>query len=82
MVQMKTHLIFFMDVFHKLDEMGNENIIFAGDLNITVSPLDYKGSNKQHANAKRREIFNIYGLRIFNLVDVWRKEHEKELGFY
>ena len=71
---------FFMDVFHKLDEMGNANIIFAGDLNIAVSPLDYKGSNKQHANAKSREIFNICA-EDFNLVDVWRKEHEKKLGF-
>ena len=34
---------FFIEVFEKLCELGSSNIIFAGDLNIAMGPMDYKG---------------------------------------
>lgn len=60
---------FFVNVFAKLDEIGNSHVILAGDLNIAVGPLDYEGSN-----ARAKIAFNMY-VEELSLVDVWRTDH-------
>ena len=71
---------FFLEVFSKLEEIGNSSIILAGDLNIAVGPLDYKGTCSHHKNIHAKDIFNCY-VDDFNLIDVWRREHINTQGF-
>ena len=71
---------FFMDVFGSLEEIGNSNVIMAGDFNIAVGPLDYKGTRKHHGNVHAKSMFNLY-VDEFNLIDVWREDHKGILGF-
>ena len=62
MVPMKTAQIFsfLLTVFGQLEEIGNYNIIIAGDLNIAVGPLDYKGTRDHHSNVHAKDTFNFY----------------------
>ena len=49
-------------------------------MNIALSPMDYNGSKNCHSNVHAKEMFSLFA-EDFNLVDVWRRDHEKEYGF-
>ncbi len=65
---------FFLDVFAQLDKFDSSFLIVAGDLNLAVSDLDYRGSRDRHSNVKASEIVNGL-IDEFNLIDVWRHYH-------
>ena len=62
---------FFVNMFAKVDDVGNSRIVLAGDLNITVGPLHYEGSCPVHHNIQAKSCFNMY-VEELSLVDVWR----------
>ena len=70
----------FVEVFAKLDDIGNSHIVLAGDLNIAVGPLDYEGSRTSHSNVHAKNMFNMY-VEDLSLVDVWRRDHSQVRAF-
>jgi len=65
---------FFLDTFAQLDKFDNDSLIFAGDLNLALSSLDYQGSRDHHSNVNSSKIVTSL-MDEFNLVDVWRHFH-------
>jgi exonuclease III len=49
-------------------------LIIAGDLNVALGPLDYRGSRPSHSNNNSCKAL-ISLMDEFNLIDVWRNEH-------
>jgi len=65
---------FFLDAFAQLDKFDCSSLIIAGDLNLALSDLDYRGSRERHSNAKACDMVNSL-IDEFNLIDVWRHYH-------
>ena len=41
---------FFFDVFARLDNINPSHLLVAGDMNVALGPLDYRGSRPTHSN--------------------------------
>ena len=67
---------FYFDTFSKLDHLDSSRLVLAGDLNVALGPLDYRGSRPTHGNENSRKAL-ISLIDEFNLIDVWRTEHPK-----
>ena len=65
---------FFFDVFARLDNINHSHLLVAGDMNVALGPLDYKGSRPTHSNINSRNALHSL-IDEFNLMDVWRNEH-------
>ena len=65
---------FYLDVFAHLDQFDGSSLIVAGDLNLALSDLDYRGSRNCHSNINSSDMVNIL-IEEFNLIDVWRHYH-------
>ena len=46
---------FYFDVFSKLDNFDSSRMLIAGDLNVALGPLDYRGSCSEHRNINSRK---------------------------
>ena len=65
---------FYFDVFSKLDNFDSSRMLIAGDLNVALGPLDYRGSCLEHKNiSSRKALLSL--MDEFNLIDLWRNEH-------
>ena len=49
-------------------------MLIAGDLNVALGPLDYRGSCSEHRNINSRKAL-VSLMDEFNLIDLWRNEH-------
>ena len=65
---------FFFDVFARLDNINQSHLLVAGDMNVALDHLDYKGTRPTHSNINSRNALNSL-IDEFNLMDVWRNEH-------
>ena len=66
---------FFLEVFSRLDQFDYSSILCAGDFNVVLGPLDYKGGKETHTNVKARNTL-LTLIQEFNLCDIWRNFHE------
>ena len=67
-----------MSVFDKIEQMGNDNRIIAGDFNCTLNDQqDKKGGKITHVHTKVQQLINIY-MDETNLIDIWRKQNPSE----
>ena len=67
---------FYFDTFSKLNHLDSSRLVLAGDLNVALGPLDYRGSRASHGNENSRKALMSL-IDEFNLFDVWRTEHPK-----
>ena len=65
---------FFLEVFSKVDKLKYASIICAGDFNIVMGRLDYRGGRDTHTNIKASNMLSTL-VEEFNLCDVWRSYH-------
>ena len=69
---------FFREVFTKINEIGNQEKIVAGNFNTLMSALDKKGGPPTHLNSSRE--LNLM-VESDELVDIWRYLHPNEFHF-
>ena len=55
MDQIKMTLIFTLIPFSKLDHLDSSRLVLAGDLNVALGSLDYRGSRPIHGNGNSRK---------------------------
>ena len=66
--------ISFLMFFDRLDNINQSRLLVAGDMNVALDHLDYKGSCPTHSNINSRNGLNSL-IDESNLMDVWRNEH-------
>ena len=67
--------IFFQNITHMIENLNNVSVIIAGNWNVV---LDYEKDilNYKHKNNPKSQQ-SIHGMKTrFNLIDVWRVNHE------
>ena len=52
---------FNFDVFSRLDTFDPSRLIIAGDMNVALGPLDYRGSHPTHGNVNSCKAVVSYG---------------------
>lgn len=69
---------FYINLFGVVEERGLENVIYAGDLNLTLNfAKDYLGPSEQDNHKRKREILQNY-MAVKGIQDVWRNAHEND----
>ena len=59
---------FFLEVFRKVEQFNYSSILCAGEFNVVIGPLDYRGRDS-NSNKNARDMLTII-MTEFNLCDI------------
>lgn len=71
---------FFMEVFQKTEDMGNDLKVICGDFNLVLSNKADKRGGGEHAHKRAMSFVNDY-METEELIDVWRELNQEVFNF-